>query len=546
MERNVYEPNYQQIDKIYIGEIVFEKNLETVDVTIFGYTMNVSTNTLMRCDYWCELGTITELLLSLKRKGEPIINAILDEINSDTPNYPARIDVEDILGEPLLIEDIRLTIYKPWEQDKNGQWHEAMENGYIIENLANKKQAESKTTSNIMKKAMIVTMGTGTGVENGITFSIKHQNPDYICFIYSKDSEKTVFAVLEKIGKTKEEVDLRPYDEVNDVEMLYQEYSKYLDKIISKGYKPNEIVADYTSGTKSMSAALVSAAISKEIGVLSYVYGLRDEQGRVISNTERSSPFTPTAIFTEQKIKLFKQFFDKYQFDSALSLLVDTTVHHNFKKAVDFYKLIAEGYAEWDRFNFKKASELFNQIDLPTANELQLKKTIEAHKVKLHKLKQANEQNKLSEDDIIDLFSSAYRRYEDGKYDDGVARLYRLVEMVAQIEFEKEFNTTTDKVSLELLPEGMKEKFVNNQRNNQVELGLIDTFHLLNEKTKSKRAKSFFEKIEDFKKLLYVRNHSRLAHGQIPISKETCEKLISFVENAFELKEKTIFPKLQK
>lgn len=546
MERNVYEPNYQQIDKIYIGEIVFEKNLETVDVTIFGYTLNVLTNTLTRCDYWCELGTITELLLSLKRKGEPIINAILDEINSSTPNYPARIDVEGILGEPLLIEDIRLTIYKPWEQDKNGQWNEAMENGYIIENLANKKQAESKTTNNIMKKAMIVTMGTGPGVENGITFSIKHQNPDYICFIYSKDSEKTVFAVLEKIGKTKEDVDLRPYDEVNDVEMLYQEYSKYLDKIISKGYKPNEIVADYTSGTKSMSAALVSAAISKEIGVLSYVYGLRDEQGRVISNTERSSPFTPTAIFTEQKIKLFKQLFDGYQFESALLLLTQTTVHHNFKKVVDFYKLIAGGYAEWDRFNFKKASDLFNQIDLSVANQFQLQKTIEAHKATLHKLKKANEQNKPSEDDIVDLLSSAYRRYEDGKYDDSVARLYRLVEMIAQIEFEKEFHTTTDKVSLELLTEEMKEKLVNNQRNNQVELGLKDTFDLLHQKSSSKRAKSFFDQKEDFLKLLGVRNHSRLAHGQIPISKETCEKLISFVEKTFELKEKTIFPKLQK
>lgn len=396
-----------------------------------------------------------------------------------------------------------------------------------------------------MKKAMIITIGTGSGVDNGVAFSVRQQNPDLLCFIYSKESEKTLEAVLTKLSKKREDVLLKQFDEVNDVEILYQEYSKYIDQILRKGYSPNEVVADYTSGTKSMSSALVSTAIAKEIGVLSYVYGLRDEQGRVISDTERLSQLSPNAIFTEQKIKLFKQLFNRYQFDSSFELLHSTTIHYNFRDLTNFYLGLSKAYAEWDRFNFKQSAEQLNSLSVEIATQLELKRIVENHKAKLHKLKQANEQGKLSEDDFIDLFSNALRRFEEGKYDDCVARLYRLVEMVAQIEFEKEFQMTTDKVKIDILPESLKERFVANQQNKQVELGLLDTFKVLNEKSENKRTKMFFAKIDDFKKLLIVRNHSRLAHGQTPITKETCKKLISFVQEVFEIKNKTDFPKLK-
>jgi CRISPR-associated protein (TIGR02710 family) len=397
-----------------------------------------------------------------------------------------------------------------------------------------------------IKKAMIITIGTGSGVDNGIAFSVRQQNPDLLCFIYSKESEKTLEAVLTKLSKKREDVLLKQFDEINDVEKIYQEYSKYIDQILSKGYSPNEVVADYTSGTKSMSSALVSSAIAKEIGVLSYVYGARrDEQGRVISNTERVSSLSPNAIFTEQKIKLFKQLFNRYQFDSACKLIDSTTIHYDFKDLTGFYLQLSKAYAEWDRFNFKQSSEQLNSLDLKIATP-ELKELVENHKTKLHKLKQANEKEKLSEDDLTDLFSNALRRFEEGKYDDCVARLYRLVEMVAQIEFEKEFQMTTDKVKIDILPDSLKKKFTTGTQNSETtKLALLDTFEVLNEKSESKRTKTFFNKQDDFLKLLFARNHSRLAHGQRPITKETCEKLRSFVQEVFEIKDITDFPKLE-
>lgn len=172
--------------------------------------------------------------------------------------------------------------------------------------------------------------GTGSTVEDGIVFSIRQQNPTKICFIYSSSSEKTVKKVLLMLKKSREECILKCFDEVNDVEILYEEYSRYIDELVTMGYSLDEIVADYTSGTKSMSAALVNVAIAKGIKQLCYVYGHRDEQGRTVSGTERLSVLSPSFIFTEQRLHLFKKFFNQYQFEAALQLFEETHIHPKF------------------------------------------------------------------------------------------------------------------------------------------------------------------------------------------------------------------------
>lgn len=152
MEQNIYQPNYQQIDKIYIGQIVFEKNLKTVETTIFGYIFDEKTNKIVSCDYWCEMGTLTKLLQPLNKKGEAIIDAILDKINEKTEEYPSVIDVEEILKKPLLIEGISLNIYKPQEKDENGDWKEITTNNYIIEDTTQTKSPEISVDIDIPAK----------------------------------------------------------------------------------------------------------------------------------------------------------------------------------------------------------------------------------------------------------------------------------------------------------------------------------------------------------------------------------------------------------
>lgn len=393
-------------------------------------------------------------------------------------------------------------------------------------------------------KAMIITMGTGPGVEHGMAFSIRQHNPNLLCLIYSSGSKSKLAGLLENLGISENEVICKQFDEVNDVERLHQVYSQYIDEIMSKGYPAQNIVVDYTSGTKSMSAALVSSSIVKRIGTLSYISGSRDKDGRVISGTERAQTLAPLAIFSENTIALFKNMFNRYQFAFGYELLTKSTIHPDYRADCEFYKGIAKAYGAWDRFNFKEAFSELEQVDVDIARRMRLSKTIKIHKQYLYKLNKAVEESRISESDLIDLYSNALRRFEEGKYDDSVSRLYRLVEMIAQIEFESNLGIKTGKVPLEVLPESIKKKYKENSENGYVKLGLLDSFIVLDEKTDNEKTKRFIGKIDDFKRLLKIRNDSRLAHGQIPISKVKCESLINFLREVFELDGSTVFPKL--
>lgn len=143
-----HKPNYRYIHEIYLNEIIFEKDKNSTDVTIFAYYEDLVKKDLKRVDYWCEFSTLTTLLLAGKEKCEPVISAITEVLNSDTEEIPIVVDVENIHGKPLKIDGIELKIYRPMEQDENGDWHEDStdEEFYIIDEIKTKALTISRKT----------------------------------------------------------------------------------------------------------------------------------------------------------------------------------------------------------------------------------------------------------------------------------------------------------------------------------------------------------------------------------------------------------------
>ncbi|MCX7998090.1 MAG: TIGR02710 family CRISPR-associated CARF protein [Leptospiraceae bacterium] len=386
-----------------------------------------------------------------------------------------------------------------------------------------------------MKKAMIVTVGTGSGVEHGILYSIKSHNPNLLMLIYSEGSTQTLNSILNDLEKLKFPTDKilkKQYDEVNDVELLYKTYSEYLKEIISKGFSTSEIVADYTSGTKAMSAALCLAAVSLNVNTLSYVYGERDQNGKVRSGTERVYSLSPNVIFIEEKLKFFRLLFNKYQFESAFDL-IQNLKHPDFDSTLEIYKTLALGYSKWDKFDYKGA---FDQLKSLKENQLEknLKDTLDKHKEILFKL----QDSQLKEENLNDLYSNAKRRFEEGKYDDCVSRLYRLLEMIAQKEIEKELELETKSIPYEELPANLKEKHKNSVQDGNVKLSLQESFEfLLSKQPENQVAKNYKQDSEEFKKLLSMRNDSLLAHGFVPIDKRKAKEMLDLIQKIKDFKE---------
>lgn len=184
-----------------------------------------------------------------------------------------------------------------------------------------------------MKRALISTVGTGQGVENGIWFSVKNQNPELVFLVVTQTSLATAEKLKAKFIENDIEYCFEELTNENDVEIIFEECNIIIQKILDKGFKKNQIIADYTSGTKSMSAALVLSAATFELENVSYVYGSqRDENGRVVTGSERLSVLSPRVAFEIKLLEQFKLLFNKFQFQTAISLFENQYFSSNREK----------------------------------------------------------------------------------------------------------------------------------------------------------------------------------------------------------------------
>ena len=78
--------------------------------------------------------------------------------------------------------------------------------------------------------------------------------------------------------------------------------------------------------------------------------------------------------------------------------------------------------------------------------------------------------------------ANARRRKHEARYDDGVARLYRAIESLAQLALaERHEIQSTDRVPLERIPESIRGHWALRAEDGKLLLGLQDAFALLDE-----------------------------------------------------------------
>ena len=391
-----------------------------------------------------------------------------------------------------------------------------------------------------MKKALLITVGTGPTVSDGIAYAIRQQHPDFVLFMGTRRSlDLTLPSVLaateyqEYCHETRETTDL------NDVEKIALEYSGYIEELQSKGYAPEGMVTDFTSGTKAMSAGLVVAAVSREVGTISYVYGDRNEAGQVISGTERLMPAEPHQLLAEAQIRRAVELFNQYQYNSCL-MFVDAVEARTKKPDVmeraSLLRGLAEGYAAWDRFDHRASMSTLDSLTghrlLPTWG---LKKSLERHKQFLHFVID----EPYSTVRAVDLLGNAERRAEEGKFDDAVARLYRLLEYVAQVRLYTNYGLNTEDVKEDMIPEPVRPNYeAFRERTGKIQLGLVASYNLLadlGEDVGKRFVEDHQKKKSALKAALGMRNNSILAHGFTPVGQEGYAKLIALARRYLDL-----------
>jgi CRISPR-associated protein (TIGR02710 family) len=134
----------------------------------------------------------------------------------------------------------------------------------------------------------------------------------------------------------------------------------------------------------------------------------------------------------------------------------------------------------------------------------------------------------LSLEKAVDMVENARRRIVDqGRYDDGVARLYRAVEMWHQWRLKSLYSIETKRVKWEQVDKSVRERFLEAVQTRELpeSLGLrharlLD--HLMSGKV--------LEDDAALQKLLSARNSSILAHGTDPIGNKAAEKFLKYLD----------------
>ncbi len=130
---------------------------------------------------------------------------------------------------------------------------------------------------------------------------------------------------------------------------------------------------------------------------------------------------------------------------------------------------------------------------------------------------------------LQDLLLNADRCQVQGRFDDGVARLYRSLELFAQIRLKTEYGIDAGDISLDKLPEGLREKYQARKKDKEkIEVSLVEGYTLLAE-LGDYLGLAWLKKEKKLMGILKTRNNSILAHGLEPIDRVKYEKFIETV-----------------
>jgi len=408
-----------------------------------------------------------------------------------------------------------------------------------------------------MAKTLIITLGTGPGVESGIVRSIQVNHPDRICFVATRASLGTLNRVESKLGRPLTCDEPRLVEDGNDVEDCCATVERLIRATTEDGGNPEEIFVDFTSGTKAMSAGAVLAAIGLECGGLVYVTGRRAPNGRVISGTERVITIAPNRILIESRRRLIGNLFNSFQYEACLRIIQDVrdrAADQDLQVEWDHLSDLLRAYSWWDRFDHQKALHHFSRlpkgwserwhIDTSRSKEMvsRIARQRERHAVT------RDIREKYSEEMLADLLANAERRSQEGKYDDAIARLYRAIELVAQLVLSRR-GVDSSNARLEDLPDNLRETYTD--AGSPIRIGQEKAFSLL-QALGEEIGRGYWEN-RTLRNYLSKRNSSILAHGIDPVSQETYHELSREVHHlasiAFprlsSLEEKCRFPHLE-
>ncbi len=287
------------------------------------------------------------------------------------------------------------------------------------------------------------------------------------------------------------------------------------------------LVADYTGGTKTMTAALVCAALDRDDIDLQLVTGARADLVRVADRTEQTVTASVTRLRLDRAMAPYLEAWRRFAYREAAVGLegIRATADAPDGTRLQFARALSHALALWHDFDHVRALGLIEPYVrrvAPCYPDL-----LPALRLLTHEGNPEREPMRL-----FDLWLNAQRCAAQGRYDDAVARVYRLLEWTAQWQLRRRLGVETADFPRERLPDDVA---VQPDRNGKFKLGLWSAWQVVKADVgMAGSAKAFIVEQENkLKDLLAIRNQSILAHGFQPIAEADWKQMQQWVKDHF-------------
>lgn len=397
-----------------------------------------------------------------------------------------------------------------------------------------------------MKKREIVlfmTVGTGSNPDSDelgfkllakkLFSTINKIYPNHIVFFASDKSKHTVEYIVELFTQENDEfildedyqiVSIEAIDDFNACFEIFESKIWEFDYDESGDFK---IIMDYTSGTKTMSAAMACCGLFYSKDLIS-VGGDRS-LGEVSAGTELINYQNLYKIYDKFALMMTRHNFNAKRFMACMDILnyiIDFNIHK------DSFLHLCKSYYTWDNMDFESAYDHLRNVDINQSEFVEIKNQLKNNLNALGIIVNSRSINLKNCYILASLINNSIGKAEEYRYDDAIARLYRALELTAQIKLTS-YNIKSSDIDISILKaNNVSKEFIdeleNTKEDGKIRIGLIKDYLLLNE-LNDDLGKYYIQNEKKIKSMTIKRNNSILAHGLESRSKEDFEEFLEVV-----------------
>ncbi|MBM4200854.1 MAG: TIGR02710 family CRISPR-associated protein [Gammaproteobacteria bacterium] len=285
------------------------------------------------------------------------------------------------------------------------------------------------------------------------------------------------------------------------------------------------LLADYTGGTKTMTAGLVLAALDAGVE-LSLVTGNRADLVKVRDGSQALASANVEGVRLQRDMGNCLRAWEQYGYAEAAAGLASLAVPRASANRSCLLRAreLSRAFAAWDRFDHAAAltclQDYAGKLDVGERALIGV----------LQRLLDPRSEAKRTAALLLDLYRNAERRAAQGRYDDAVGRVYRLIEWTAQWLLKRDFDIDTADVPATFDVAGTE---LTVSRDGKRQAALTAAWKLVERRTEGPAAVFITRERSRLLDHLRRRNGSILAHGFKPVPASDWGSLHDWLPDAF-------------